>query len=138
MAKFKKGVSGNPAGRPKGIIDRRQRWQKLIGEHTEELIRRALELAREGDTSALRVLLERAIPPIKAQSEPVYIPGLLTAETLTAKAQAILDAIGNGSLAPDIGESLLAALGNVAKTAEIDDLTRRIEFLEQHKFDETS
>ena len=38
-----------------------------------------------------------------------------------------------GQIPPDIGSQLITALVNQAKIVEIDELTRRIEALEQNK-----
>lgn len=69
MTKFMKGQSGNPAGRPKGIPDKRTQMRELFEPHAEALIDKAVQLALAGDTTALRMCLERIIPPMKASAE---------------------------------------------------------------------
>lgn len=129
MARWKKGQSGNPAGRPKGAGEVMQLRAKLKP-HLDDVLAALVERAQAGDVAAIKLILERAIPPHKPTTEPVCIPGLASAETLTDRAHIILDAIASGSIAPDLGAGLLSALGHVAKAAEIDELTRRIEALE--------
>ncbi len=48
MARFKKGQSGNPAGRPKGIKDRRVKYRELLEQHTPALVSKTVELALGG------------------------------------------------------------------------------------------
>jgi len=66
---FKKGESGNPAGRPKGTKDRRTELRGLLEPHAEELVAKAVELALAGDVTALRICMDRLIP-IAKPTEP--------------------------------------------------------------------
>src|SRR5262249_4626777 len=61
---FQKGQSGNPAGRPRGIVNRATALaQNLLSERAEAIARRVIELAEEGDMAAIRVCMERLPPP---------------------------------------------------------------------------
>ena len=73
--RFTKGQSGNPRGRPKGIKDRRVKYRELLEPHASELVKKAVELALAGDTTSLRLCLERIVPSIKSQDEPVKLSG---------------------------------------------------------------
>lgn len=64
--KFEKGTSGNPSGRPRGIVDKRVRLREQIQEHAEELIGLAIQRAKDGDGMALRLLLDRIVPTLRA------------------------------------------------------------------------
>lgn len=59
---FQQGQSGNPNGRPAGSKNRRSQLAKLLEPYAEELIAKAVELARAGDVNALRLCIERLIP----------------------------------------------------------------------------
>jgi len=57
---FKKGQSGNPNGRPKGIRNKAtMAAQELLDGEAEALTRKAIEKAMEGDMTALKLCLER-------------------------------------------------------------------------------
>ena len=57
---FQKGQSGNPAGRPRGIVNRATALaQNLLSERAEGIARKVIELAEEGDMAAIRVCMER-------------------------------------------------------------------------------
>ena len=47
---FVKGQSGNPAGRPPGISDRRSVVKELLLPEAPKLVAKAVELALEGDS----------------------------------------------------------------------------------------
>ena len=69
--RFRKGVSGNPAGKPKGTRHRATlAAEALLDGEAEKLTRRAIEKALEGDASALRLCLERILPT----GEPDPVP----------------------------------------------------------------
>ncbi len=62
---FKAGQSGNPSGRPKGIVDKRAELRGLLEPHASEIIGWLIERAKAGDVAALRLCVERLIPRVK-------------------------------------------------------------------------
>jgi len=64
---FKKGQSGNPAGRPKGSGDIAKARRKLL-EHSDEIVQKLMERVRGGDSVALKLAVERLIPILKESS----------------------------------------------------------------------
>ena len=128
---FEKGRSGNAKGRPKGITDKRTEYRQLFQAKAPDLIKRAIELALEGDLAALRLCIERIAPALKSQDTAVTIPKLGKAESLTDKGDAILKTLGAGQLTPNEASTILAALASQAKLVELTDLERRIVALEE-------
>jgi hypothetical protein len=62
--RFARGASGNPSGRPKGSLNRTTlAAMQLLDSEAEMLTQRAIEAARGGDMSALKLVLDRIIPP---------------------------------------------------------------------------
>ncbi|MFA5959079.1 MAG: DUF5681 domain-containing protein [Tatlockia sp.] len=59
---FKAGQSGNPNGRRKGTLNKRTELAKMLDPHAEVLIEKMIELALQGDVTALRLCIERLIP----------------------------------------------------------------------------
>src|SRR4051812_21410410 len=66
---FKKGRSGNPRGKPKGAKDKRTALRGLLQPHERELVQKAVDLALAGDTTALRMCMDRLMPPLRARDE---------------------------------------------------------------------
>jgi hypothetical protein len=61
---FPAGVSGNPAGRPKGSRNKTTlAIEALLEGEAEALTRKAIERALEGDMAALRLCMDRLAPP---------------------------------------------------------------------------
>ena len=126
---FKKGESGNPSGRPKGIKDKRI-LRQLLDPHAEDLVNKAVELALNGDTSMLRTCLERLVPAYKAESATVTVPALTTAENITEQGQIILKAIASGDIAVDDALAVLNAINQQARLEEFGELKERLEAIE--------
>lgn len=129
MARFKPGQSGNPAGKPKGA-SRAAKLRELLEPHATALVKKAVELAKKGDTTALRLCLERLMPAMKAETRLAEIPGLAEAADLTSQGRAVLAAAADGIISAGQSATLLQAIGAMAKIVEVDELTRRIERLE--------
>jgi len=64
---FKPGKSGNPLGRPKGIVDKRTQLKELLEVHAEEIIAKLAELAKSGEPNALRLCVERLLPKVRLE-----------------------------------------------------------------------
>jgi hypothetical protein len=124
---FKKGESGNPASRPRGIEDRRGALRKLLEPHAPELVNKAVELAKDGDVAALRLVLDKLIPP--AKSEPVDVPQL--AGSLADAGRAVLAAVGEGRLVPDEALALMQAVTAQSRIVEVAEIEKRIAALEE-------
>jgi len=127
---WQKGQSGNPAGRKPGTGEV-ARIRAAIADRLPELLAKLTEQALAGDVAAARLLLERAIAPLKAaeQTQPLALP----VGTLTEQGRAVLASVAVGELAPGQGAALLGAIGALARMAEIDELTTRIMKLEESK-----
>jgi hypothetical protein len=62
--RFQKGVSGNPKGRPKGARNKTTTMaEALLEGQAEALVQKVVSMALQGNTTAMRLCLERLIPP---------------------------------------------------------------------------
>lgn len=123
--RFKPGQSGNPGGRPAGSGNA---IRSQLTEAWEEIRPVLLKKAQDGDMAAIRIVAERVCPPIRA-TEPA-VPISLPKGTLSERATAVLDALGEGELNTTQAAQLMQALGALAKVIETDELARRIAALE--------
>ena len=124
---FTKGVSGNPAGRPRGIKDKRHRYAESIESMIPEVLESVFQKAVAGDMTAAKILLDRSLPTKRPEQEPVQIP---IKENTALNAREVLQSVFDGEVSPDVGASLLASISGVLKTIEVEDLAKRIEALE--------
>ena len=127
---FTKGASGNPAGRPKGIKDKRHRFNEAIESMIPEVLDSVFQRAIAGDMTAAKMLLDRTLPTKRPEQECVQIP---IKENTASNARDVLKSVFDGEVSPDVGASLLNAITGVLKAVEVEDLVRRIEALESGK-----
>lgn len=133
--RWRRGESGNPAGRPVGIVDRRARLRTMIEDCAEELVSMAMQRARDGDNAALVALLSRAVAPVKAASPPVRFK-VPAGGDLASCARSVVEAMGAGAIDPTAAREVLAALADVGRIVEVDELARRVAALEASKNEE--
>lgn len=126
--KWKPGQTGNPRGRPKGAGEV-AKIRAAIAANVPALIKKLTALAMAGDVGAARLLLERAVAPLRAaeQAQALNLPK----GTLTEQAQAVLAEVAAGNLAPGQGAALLGGISTLARVTEIDELERRLSALEK-------
>lgn len=130
-SQFPKGVSGNPAGRPVGIVDRRARLRAMVEDKGEEIIQMLLNQALEGDGRALALVASQLLPtPPKATLEPIRLDGIKPGASLADIATAAAQAAAVGELSPDHAATLVAMLRGAAELTEIADLRAAVERLE--------
>jgi len=116
-------------GRPHGAGPvARLRKELLADGKLDKLLVKTYELAMAGDVAAVRILLDRVIPPLRAQAAPVQFA--LTGNTLTAQAKALLAAAAAGELPPDVASELISALARVVQIDQGDELRRRLDALD--------
>ena len=84
--RFAKGQSGNPKGKPCGARNKiTLAAEQLLDGEAEALTRKAIELALAGDTTALRLCMERVAPVRKGRPVRLDLPPVITAsDTLAA------------------------------------------------------
>lgn len=116
---FIKGQSGNPRGRPKGIIDKRQRMQKALGEGADALLAVIKEKALEGDMQAAGLLLSRLVPTLKAEGERVQFEFDASASPAKQLEQ-IQQAIADAQLTVEQGKQLVEMIRTTAEIRAIE------------------
>jgi len=127
MAKFEKGRSGNPRGRPPGIATQ-AKLRKAIEKDLPGILSAMVNAAKGGDTAAAKLLLDRALPTLKPMMQTTTFE---TGETLSDSGRAIIQAVSRGNMNADHGAALIGALAGLARVVEVDELADRIEALEK-------
>ena len=131
---FRLGQSGNPAGRPKGARSKiTVAIETLIDAASTDIATKAIELAKAGDATMIRALLDRAAPPRRDRHIPFELPRMERAADAVKAAATIARAVADGELTPSEASELSAFVAHYAKALEVSDLEARLQRLEAAK-----
>jgi len=124
---------GNP-GKPRGARHKAtQAALALLDGEAATLTRKAVEMALEGDTTALRLCLERIAPPRRAAPVQFALPSMASARDAAQAAAAVLEAVAAGELTPSEGAHLMGLVEGYRRTLETTELEARVAALEHGK-----
>ncbi len=107
--------------------------QALLDGKAEKLIRKVVTLALDGDPAALRLCLERLLPPRKERHLQVKLPAVETARQITSAMRAVVQAVAEGRIAPGEGHRLARVLEAHRKAIETAELEERVAALERRQ-----
>ena len=130
--RFQKGQSGNPNGRPKGSLNATTlAAQALLDGEAETLTRKAIDLAKAGDLAALRLCMDRLLPPRKDRPVSLDLPRIDNARDVPKAISTLLAAVAAGELALSDAGEVTKLLDAYARAVEISDLAERLDNLEK-------
>lgn len=129
---FPKGQSGNPAGRRQGSRNKATlALEALLDGQAETITQKAIDLALQGDTTALRLCLERICPPRKSRPVNISLPETKTISGVAEAQAEVVQAVASGDLTPEEGISITNILEARRKAIETQDHESRIAALEE-------
>ena len=131
--RFAKGFAQNPTGRKAGSRNKAtQAALSLMEGQLEQITQTLIDAALDGDMTAIRLILERLVPPCKEKALPqTPLPAVTDAQSLPKLTAAILGAVADGRITPGEGQSLAALANTHAKNLELAELEQRIAALER-------
>jgi hypothetical protein len=126
--KFQPGQSGNPAGRPVGARNRATLIaEEMFDGEAEAIVRVAIDKAKAGDMTALRVCLDRIAAPRRDRPVAFELPPLLK----PADAVSAMASIAGRDLTPVEAGELATFVHKFAHTIEIRDFEERLREIER-------
>ena len=117
MARFQKGQSGNPGGRPPGCVNKSL---QVLRDAAEAILPSLIERAKDGDLEVQKLILDRGIPRLRAVSMPEALA--LPDGTLTDQAKALVALIAEGNLSTTVAAEIAGIITASARVEEIDQL----------------
>src|SRR5436190_1000821 len=121
---------GNP-GRPPGARHKATlAAEALLDGDSEALTRKAVDAALDGDMAALRLCLDRIVPPRRERPVNFKIPPLKSAEDAAVAMAAITEAVAAGELLLGEAESASALVERFVRTIEAGEFEKRLRALE--------
>ena len=124
---FVKGQSGNPNGRPEGSRNRATILaQVLLDGQAEELIQKCVQMALDGDSTAMRLCIERLVPPRKDSPVNLDLPKMEGVEDTVKAMSVISSGVAEREITPSEGQILSGMVENYRKAIETTELEQRI------------
>jgi len=94
------------------------------------LTQKAIDLALTGDIPALRLCLDRILPPRKGRPVTFTLPEIKSAQDAAAVVSAVLTAVASGEITPTDAAEVGKLIDSYVKAYETAELTERLERLE--------
>ncbi len=121
---------GRP-GRPKGARNKATlAVEQLLDGEAEALTRKLIALALQGDGPALRLCLDRLLPPRKDRAVAFALPKLERAADVVLAHAALVEAVAAGALTPSEAAELAKLLDGFVRALATADLEVRLSQLE--------
>ena len=117
------------AGRRPGSKNRRSLVSgSLLQGEEQELVRKAVELAKNGDVQMLKFLLARLLP--RERVIEVDLPPMVQADDAVEGLGSIMGAVSEGRISPSEGAALATIVNSYSRALDIADFIERLTAVE--------
>ncbi|HMA70399.1 MAG TPA: DUF5681 domain-containing protein [Xanthobacteraceae bacterium] len=131
---FEPGQSGNPSGRPKGARNKATlAIEALIDDEAEALTRKVVAMALDGNVAALRLCVERLLPPRRDRAVAFDLPKIETAADAVAASGAVLQSCAAGILSPGEAADVMGLIATHVRAIELHQIEAGLSTLEAAK-----
>lgn len=127
MARFQKGMSGNPAGRGAGAVSRQL---KALREAADKVLPLLVERALAGDARAQETILAHAVPKPKSVSLAESFDLNPNAPRLE-QLRTLLQQTADGAISPSVASELASVISLACKIEEVDALRAEVDILKE-------
>jgi hypothetical protein len=103
--------------------------QELLGAHAEALVSKCVVSALQGDSTAMRLCMERLLPPLKNHPVQLPLPAVLNAVGVGKAMEQLVASVAQGQITPDDAEKLAKVLEIRAARLRAEDAERQIDQL---------
>jgi hypothetical protein len=129
---FQKGQSGNPNGRPVGSRNATTlAMEAMLDGQAKTLTQKAIDMALAGDMQAIKLCIDRMLPPRRDVPVCFELPELKLSADIAAATSSVLKVVAAGELTLTEAAELSRIIQSFARAAETAELEERIRRLEQ-------
>jgi hypothetical protein len=129
--RFEKGQSGNPAGRPPGSRNKATILAETMFQgEAETIIRMAIDKAKEGDITAIRLCLDRVFPRLRDRATLFDLPPINNAREALEALTGIVAGVRAGEITAAEGCELSKLVDHYLRALEAKDFEPRLDMLE--------
>jgi hypothetical protein len=105
--------------------------ETLLDGESEALTRKAIELAKGGDLTALRICLDRILPPRKDRPIHFDMPAIAAVEDAPKAIAAITEAVAQGEITAMEAADVSRLVETYVRSVEASDLEKRLRVIEE-------
>ena len=109
---------------------------KALEGHGDAIIKQCMVLALKGDRAALRLCMERLVPPCEPSGHRFQLPAVNTVADLGTAFRAVLQDVARGRMTGREGEAIASVLDTRRRLAETEDFHSRLRAVEQRLAEE--
>lgn len=132
LGQFQKGRSGNPKGKAKGTKNRATlAAEQLLHCDLANICRKLIEEALTGNMQAIKLVLDRVLPPKRDRAIDIKLPKLQSTDDAVKAMSLIIDAVGNGHVTPGEGEAISRVVDTFVRAVQAHDIEKRVSLLEE-------
>src|ERR1700730_35639 len=114
-------------GRPRGSGNKVSRvCQDTLNSHAENLIKKCVLQALQGNTTAMRLCIERLMPARRQRTLQFKLPPIKTIDNVAAASESVVSGVARGQLTPAEGQSFSAMLDDRRRVIETQDQEPRV------------
>lgn len=119
-------------GRPRGSRNKvTLAMENLLENESGALTRKAIEMGLNGDMGALRLCMDRLLPPRKERTIQLNIPPITTLQDTLIAVEAIATAVCAGEITPTEAMAMTKVIEVYGNTLEYVDILERLKKVEQ-------
>jgi len=120
--------NGNPGRKPGSKNRTTLVAAALLEREAEELVRKAVELAKAGDVGMLKFLLGRLLP--RERLIKLDLPRMDFADDAVEALGAVMGAVSDGKISPSEGAALATLINSYQSAIDMADVAKRLDSLE--------
>ena len=124
-------ANGNPGRKPGSKNRTTLVAAALLEGEAEELVRKAIELAKAGDVAMLKFLLERILP--RERLIKLDLPRMEFADDAVEALGKVMSDVAEGRITPSEGAAVVPLINSCARAIDMADLVKRMDSLAHAK-----
>jgi hypothetical protein len=119
-------------GRPPGSRNKvASALQQTLEVHAETLTKKCAQLALQGNTTAMRLCMERLLPARRQRVLQFKLPAIKTINDLATASETVVRGVTRGLLTPGEGQAFTVMLDGRRRMIETQELEVRLRALEE-------
>jgi hypothetical protein len=113
-------------GRPKGSLNKTTlMFQEILKENADEIIKKAMDMAKAGDQACLKMMVDRINPLMRGQLITMDLPKIVDRQSLSQAYDVVINTMSEGRITADEALAILNVFDKKIKILD-GDLTEEL------------